>query len=385
MKIGILTLFHGNKNWGGVLQGYALKSFIENNYSNACVEIICYKSSKNIIYNSRIKQALQYSPKEIIKIFGKKFFHSTNTHSIQKDLINRYKMFNEFEAPYKGMTLTDENLKERANDYDVLICGSDQIWNPNVSRPGFYLAMVGNECEKISYAASIARNDLSAYERKVMIPLIERFDYISVREKTAKKFLEKYTSKEIREVLDPALMLTSDEWSLIATDKIIKEKYVLAFFFSESIEYRKQIERVSEKQGFKIAFIPFAANKYIDSDLQGKCERLYDIGPKEFIRLFMDAEYVFTDSFHGSVFSILFKKNFIVFERDKNNKVSKNSRLYDLLEKFNLSNRLVRTVEQFDAIVKENVNFENVYELLQKYRRESKAFLDEAFEKSEVL
>lgn len=381
MKIGILTLFYKNYNWGGVLQGYALKKFLENNYNDINVDIICYNSPTNIVYKSKIQQALQYPTKEIINRIISKFNKKKN---IFLELQNRKSLFDDFTNKYKGYAFNDNNLLEATKEYDALICGSDQIWNPNVSRPGFYLSMIDHECKKISYAASIARDDLSPHERKVMVPLIERFDYVSVREKTAKNFLSKYTSKEIQEVLDPALLLPADEWSKIAADKKIKEPYVLAFFFSESIVYRKLIEKYCEEQGFKLVFIPFAANKYIESDMQGECERLYDVGPKEFIRLFIDTKYVFTDSFHGSVFSILFKKNFMVFERDKKNKVSKNSRLYDLLDKFNLSNRLVRSQGEMNTTLKENINYANVYELLEKYRKESKDFLNEALGTSEI-
>lgn len=384
MKIGLLTLFYKNYNWGGVLQAYALKRYLESTNVNTQADVLRYESNTNLVYASRVSQISQYSFKDILnKLLERK---NANRSILDNKLIVRNKLFDEFsfEVSPNSTVFNDETLKTASKEYDALICGSDQIWNPNVSRPGFYLTMIDYECKKISYAASIARDDLSPHERKVMIPLIERFDNVSVREKTAKNFLSKYTSKEIKEVLDPALLLPADEWSKIAADKKIKETYVLAFFFSESIVYRKLIEKYCEEQGFKLVFIPFAANKYIESDMQGECERLYDVGPKEFIRLFIDTKYVFTDSFHGSVFSILFKKNFMVFERDKKNKVSKNSRLYDLLDKFNLSNRLVRSQGEMNTTLKENINYANVYELLEKYRKESKDFLNEALGTSEI-
>lgn len=386
MKIGTLTLFHKNYNWGGVLQGYALKYYLEKQYPDMEVDILQYHSGSNIVYKGRVQQALQYSPIEIFKKVTGRIKNKKQNIPAEFDLSNRKQMFDSFMNAFRTnpRIYNDSNLLSAAKEYDCLITGSDQIWNPNVARPGYFLISVKNECKKVAYAASIARDDLSPHERKVMIPLIERFDYVSVREKTAKDFLSKYTHKEIKEVLDPALMLTSDEWTEIAAEKSIKDKYVLAFFFSESIEYRKKIEVLCKEQGYKLVFIPFAANKYIASDLRGECERMYDVGPKEFIRLFMDAEFVFTDSFHGSVFAILFKKNFVVFERDKNNKVSKNSRLYDLLDKFNLSSRLVRTFDQFHAVVEEKIDFGEVYELLENYRKESKAFLNEALGESEV-
>lgn len=378
MKIGILTLFHGNCNWGGVLQGYALKTLIETKIPDAKADLLIYKGS-NIVYTSRIRQVMQYSTMGIVQKVAKRLIGKRGCREL---LVNRTALFHAFmrEQISNPRKYDDETLIDAAREYDCLISGSDQVWNPNVGWAGFFQAMITDECKKIAYAASIARDDLSVYERSVMMPLVERFDAVSVREKTAKVFLERYSSNglKVEEVLDPALMLSKEEWSKFSEKSTLSfdGRYAIAFFFSESRQYREKISKYCKLHGLELKFIPFARGEYIASDEKGEADRLYDLGPYEFVRLFRNTQCVFTDSFHGTVFSIIFQKPFCVFERDKKSKVSKNSRLYDLLEKFGLSSRLVRDKEVFDCVMDAQIDYEAISVHLNQLKKESFAFLE---------
>lgn len=379
MRVGILTLFHGNNNWGGDLQGYALKAYIEDNFKNTNVDLIKYRSGVNVIYKSKFEQMEQYGPSEVIKKISERIVkRKTPADGLLK---KRNELFEQFQKCYltNDHVYTDEELSELAKEYDCLICGSDQIWNPNVARPGYFLKGIEGT-RKVSYAASIARDRLSDKEASAMIPLIEKFDFISVREKTAKKILDGYLKgkKSVYEVLDPALMRTREQWSeFIGTERYETEPYALMFFFSDSSAYRSRIEAYCHNHGLKLIGIPHAAT-YIKSDEAGNYEKAYDVGPVEFLRLFRDASYVFTDSFHGSAFSIIFQRQFCVFERDKNTKTSKNSRLYDLLAKFQVSDRLVRNAEDVDDVLRKEIDYLKVNAILEKERTTSVEFLKSA-------
>lgn len=379
MRVGILTLFHGNNNWGGDLQGYALKAYIEDNFKDTHVDLIKYRSGVNVIYKSKFEQMEQYGPSEVIKKISERIVkRKTPADGLLK---KRNELFEQFQKCYltNDHVYTDEELSELAKEYDCLICGSDQIWNPNVARPGYFLKGVEGT-RKVSYAASIARDRLSDKEADAMIPLIEKFDFISVREKTAKKILDGYLKgkKSVYEVLDPALMRTREQWSeFIGTERYETEPYALMFFFSDSSAYRSRIEAYCHNHGLKLIGIPHATT-YIKSDETGNYEKAYDIGPVEFLRLFRDASYVFTDSFHGSAFSIIFQRQFCVFERDKNTKTSKNSRLYDLLAKFHVSDRLVRNAEDVDDVLRKEIDYLKVNAILEKERTASGEFLKSA-------
>lgn len=383
MKIGILTLFHDNYNWGGVLQGYALKTLLEKRYINTKADILIYKNGSNVIYGNKIIQAMQYSPREIAEKLKKNI---TSKKSISADgyLQERKKLFKEFMNEYttNKKIYDDISLVEAANEYDCLISGSDQVWNPNVGKAGFFQTMISSQkCKKISYAASIARDYLSKYERKKMLPYIRDFDAISVREQTAKVFLDDYFNRkvEVNEVLDPVLMLSENEWKLISS-KSKKEyggNYAVAFFFSDSLEYRKEIKKYCDKKELKLYYIAFAKNEFNEADLIGEGEKLFDVGPYEFVNLFCNAKYIFTDSFHGCVFSIIFQKKFCVFERDKNNKVSKNSRLHDLMRKFELYGQLVEKIEDIEDTIDNEIDYDKIEDLRKMYQDKSFQFLDD--------
>lgn len=379
MNIGILTLFHENNNWGGNLQGYALKSYIEENFENANVDLINYKSGVNVVYKNKFEQMSQYEPMEILKKIPERVIKKKTP--VDDRLKTRKDLFKRFQLEYltNNHVYRDEDLQDLANEYDCLICGSDQIWNPNVARPGFFLKGVTG-VKKVAYAASIARDTLSKKEATAMIPLIKQFDYVSVREKTAKITLDGYfkNKKNIYEVLDPALMRTKEQWSeFTGKGKRETKAYALMFFFSDSLKYRKYIESYCIRHNLKLIGIPHAST-YIKNDEIGGYKKAYDVGPIEFLKLFRDASYVFTDSFHGSVFSIIFQKQFCVFERDKNTKISKNSRLYDLLSKFQLSDRLIKNVADIKSVLNNKIDYEKVNYILERERKTSAEFLAKA-------
>lgn len=378
MKIGILTLFWNNNNWGGNLQGYALKHFLESRYPDCSVDLIKYRSGANVIYKNKYQQMLQYGPLEAAAKIAEQVFKRKNP--AQKLLVKRNELFQAFQqAQLTNQTVyTDADLQELAEQYDCLICGSDQVWNPNVAKPGYFLAGVDG-CRKVSYAASIARDRLSLKEAAAMIPLIEKFDFVSVRERTGKNILDNAldSKKPVYEVLDPALLLPTGCWEDLIADAPEEAPYALAFFFSDSSAYRERLAGYCQEKNLKLITIPHAT-RYIEGDEAGAGEKRYDVGPVEFLQLFKHAACVFTDSFHGTVFSINFGKNFCVFERDKNTRVSKNSRLYDLLGKFDLSGRLVSEKSDFAKAMDTPIDYDRVNGLLQNYRQESAAFLDMA-------
>ena len=138
---------------------------------------------------------------------------------------------------------------------------------------------------------------------------------------------------------DPTLLLTKEEWQKIA----VKDKYILCYFLGKSIEHRKFAEKLKQKTGYKIVSLNHADEYVKYSDIFAD-ETPYDIGPRQWINLIENAEYVCTDSFHGTIFSLINNKNFFTFERynSKNSKISTNSRIYSLLETVQLKERLIK-------------------------------------------
>lgn len=348
--IAILTKYYKNYNYGGMLQGYALYTVLTKlGYS---VDIISYdvNLNKNSVYPNLIQQIKQYGistavPKVAEKIIAKGKF------LIDDVLQDRIQRFNEFENQVKGDTelYNDDSINKLNYHYKVFISGSDQVWNPNAVRNLYLQTFVSESYRKVSYAASIGRSSFSDYEANIMIPAIEKFGNIGIRENTAKKLLEHYINNKITTVLDPTLLLSANEWAEIATKRIIKEKYALVYFFSDSLKVRKKAQEFCKKHGLTMIVIPYAKQEFNLTDVQGPGKRVNKVGPKEFVSLIKYADFVFTDSFHGAVFSLIHQIPFAVFERNKSGHVSMNSRLYDLLDIFNQRKRLIN-IENFERV-----------------------------------
>lgn len=377
--VAILTKYYKNYNYGGMLQGYALHRVVtELGYS---CDIISYdvNENKNPVYQNVAQQCKQYGMFSAIKKIFEKVIAKFN-FTIKDVLVSRQVLFDKFMEMNAAGTevFTDENLATLNNKYKMFISGSDQVWNPNAVRKLYLQGFVRDDRKKIAYAASIGRDKFSKYEADILIPYIQRFDYLGIREKTGKELLEEYIDRNMDTVLDPTLLLNRDDWSIVTTERLVKEPYALVYFFSDSFKVRKQLEIFCEQRGLKLVLIPYAKQEFNLGDHKGKCIRLYNVGPSEFVSAIKYADYVFTDSFHGAVFSIIHGKQFYVFERNKKGHVSMNSRLYDLLDTFHLKNRLLVMDSSIKAIG--DIDYKQVDSILAKEKEKSTNFLKEALE-----
>ena len=377
-KIGILTLYHENYNYGGILQACALCNVL-NNMGHEC-EVLSYSDSFNPVYPSMTKRIQQYGVVELFKKVKEKVSAKIGSKEFSQIFQQRKTKIEEFKNTHIPSTThyNDELLLKNYSDFDVLISGSDQVWNPNCARKGFLQMFPHNGIRKVSYAASISRNSLSEYEKSIMLPQINDFDFISVREKTAKELLAAQGFTDVQVTIDPTFLLSSSCWETMMSDRVVPEEYALCYFFSDSREYRRYLKSFCDKEGIKLVHIPYAKQEFNRFDKDGCGEPLFDVGPAEFLSLFKYAKYVFTDSFHGMAFSIIFKKNFRVLKRDKESKVSMNSRISDLLSTLSLSDRLV---DDISAVSNNSpVNFEDTENAVKALQSRSIEFLKKSIE-----
>ena len=380
--VAILTKFYKNYNYGGMLQGYALqKAILKLGYT---ADIVSYDVSQNAnpVYPSIIVQAKQYSieaavNKAIEKAIGKGKF-------LIRDLLsNREEKFMQFMIDTNAGTevYNDDSMHLLKNRYKTFISGSDQVWNPNAVRSLYLQTFSAGRNRKISYAASIGRDKLSEFEADAMIPSLRQFGSISVREKTAKSLLEQYIDSPIATVLDPTMLLTAAEWSEIATSHVTSGKYAVVYFFSDSFKVRRKLEDFCKKRGLQLVMIPYAKQEYNLTDQRGPGVRCDNVGPNEFVSLIRNANFVFTDSFHGAVFSLIHQVPCAVFERNKAGHVSMNSRLYDLLDTFDESQRLIDAnhISELDRL--HEIDRDKIQRILRQKKEESLVFLKSAIEK----
>lgn len=388
-KVGIVSCYFKH-NYGSMLQAYATQQVLDNmGIENETINIdenVDFANGKKKYYMTQITNFTFIKSKlGMIKLkFDKKL-----KKDLGKNISIRDKKYKEFEqkfrltAPYK----TYNELTEKCKDYSSVLVGSDQLWLPvNVVADYYTLNWVPDDVNKISLATSFGVSTVPDKYKDSYKKFLNRIDNLSVRESAGVKLVSELSDKEATLVCDPTLLLTKQEWMEIQQEeRIIKDKYILCYFLGNNIEHRKFAERLKEKTGYKIVSLNHADEYVKYSDIFAD-ETPYDIGPSEWINLIRNAEYVCTDSFHGTVFSLINNTKFFTFERysNKNSKVSTNSRIYSLLEIVNLKERILSGTENVDDVLKYNIDFDKVNTKLADFRNESKAFLEKALNKEKI-
>lgn len=378
-KIGIITFYHKNYNFGGLLQAYALPEALKL-YFNLNAEQIDYTYLGKYEKHGR-KRIKNIS--ELVYQMGILFFAELERKSLSK----RKKAFYEFmrEIQHSIKTYNSETIEKSGREYDVFICGGDQIWNEHelVSNTEvFTLQFVPKEIKKISYAPSMANLDTSDEFKTIFRKGLNELDAISVREKSSIPILQEMTNKPIQVVVDPVLLLQKKEWEQVARTPQIKQPYLVCYLLGDNVAQRKAVEKLAKRLKLKILTFP-----HILCNVVRKCDLFfgdihdYTSGPREFIGLIQNAELVVTDSFHASVFSMIFEIPFYVFERDKADaKNSTNRRIYDFLKEYQLDSQLVSEESLAEVNKIPKVDFKYSHQHWEKRREESLEYLEHALE-----
>ncbi|GKS69079.1 hypothetical protein W03_10830 [Nitrosomonas sp. PY1] len=298
LKIGILT-FHRALNNGAVLQSFALQEAIKKLGHDA--EIIDYRQN----FIERRYQFFKINPAFITQplIFLRNLIRSIKRLPYT---IQRKKQFELFAQDHLQVSHSIVNGKDEIpQQYDIYIIGSDQVWNSNLTGGideiywGAFSIPINSK--KISYAASTPYQNLAYIAEEQLVRFIHNFDDISVREKIIQEKLQKYTSKPIKLVLDPTLILPKDVWEEIVTPKYKNERYIVIY---QARLFKKNPKLLQEKARI-------LANKLnckvidINNPLDRQC-----YSPSDFVSLIKYAQYVITSSFHGAAFSVIFNTPF---------------------------------------------------------------------------
>lgn len=380
-KVGIVSCYFKD-NYGSMLQAYATKKILDNNnIPNETITIGGNKGFKKGKLKYYITQIFNFS---FIKTkFGMiKFkFDKIFNKELKKNVAIRTNKYKEFRKEFNMSvsTTTYEDLTKLAKEnYSDVVVGSDQLWLPvNVVADYYTLNWVPDNINKISYATSFGVSTVPKKYKELYEKFLKRINHLSVREDTGVKLVKELSKKKATLVCDPTILLTKSEWEEIATPKrIIKDKYILCYFLGKNIEHRKFAERLKRETGYKIVSLNHADEYVKYSDVYADIIP-YDIGPKEWINLIKNAEYVCTDSFHGIVFSLLFNKIFFDFRRHSaTNKNSTNSRIDSLLKVAGVSKeRILTGTEDVSHVLKYKIDFKAVNKNMDKFRKESKEWL----------
>lgn len=276
---------------------------------------------------------------------------------------------------------TYSELKEASKKYSAVLVGSDQLWRPEGYSTGFYnLMFVPDNVLKIAYATSFGVSHIPKKKVSIAKEFLSRIEFIGVRELRASEIIQELIGRHVPTVVDPTLLFSGDAWKeLIPQKKIVEEKYIFCYLLGTNHQHRSWVKKLGEKTGYKIVTIPHL-DEFVAEDVSFGDIQLFEVGPAEFVNLIRYAEYVCTDSFHGTVFSILNHKRFVTFNRfsDKS-KDSRNSRIDSLLKQTQLEKRRMANDEcSICDIMAEDINFENVEVCLNEMRNVSLAYLRES-------
>ncbi len=354
-KLAILTI-NDDGNYGNRLQNYAVQEKIKK--LNCNVETI--NNQKGVTGKYGI--AKRIIGKVIKKVYpGERY--------------KRYNTFMEFNKniKYSKYYIDKEHIPENLKDkYDCFITGSDQVWNPNFGRMSDidFLTFAPKK-KRSSFSASFGISKIPSEMKEYYKERLEGLNNISVREEAGKKIVEELTGrKDVQVLVDPTMLLTAEEWDKVAKKpkQLKTDKYILNYFLGELSETRKkEIDRIAKENNCEVI------------NILDKNSPFYQTGPSEFLYLEKNAFLICTDSFHSSVFAILYNRPFVVFERE-DKLVNMNSRIETLINKFNLQNRKFT-----GKITEENLqhDYKEAYEILEEERQKSNEFLKKALDINE--
>ena len=321
LKIAQLT-FNVYDNYGNMLQKYALHRVLKR-YADQC-DVLWHSEDKFLPETWE----WNWRPQLI------KMFNSANERRKFVFEAIRQTKFKEFADRHIRTRFGIRALDDLADEYDFFVVGSDQVWNPDFSEqffPGRFLTFAAPE-KRIAYAASIALKQLSEQIKPIWRAGILGMAHVSVREKTSVPIIEELTGVAPRVLIDPVFLLTAEEWSEVAIrpawlNDRYENGYMLAYFLSAHPNL--DLKRIAAELGLPLINL-------LDSEVFNH----YNVGPSEFLWLIQHASLIYTDSFHGTSFSILNARPFITCDYVENGRVSvRMSRIFSLLEDFNLMAR----------------------------------------------
>lgn len=348
MKFGIITLI--SDNYGNKYQNYAVEQILSE-YGE--VETYGLEGLYHAPKSAGVPAFAKLHPVYIREVLISRPMYQYDINRVDRGIIHnliyakknagklmelrktrgeRFKEFAEQNLHISPTVLNRENATKKWTDgIDYFICGSDQIWNPSYATTT-ELAFCSFAPEKtICLSPSFGVAEIPSYRKVEYRDWLRQIKVLSVRETAGQKIIKDLTGRDAEVLLDPTMVIPIEKWNKLCKEpeEKLPDHYIVCYFLGRIDKtYRYRIQEFAKKSGLPVVMLfDITTPKY------------YTYDPAEVLYAIKHADYVLTDSFHGSVFSILFHKNFYVFTRNEGN-VSMNSRIETLLEKFDLNSRL---------------------------------------------
>lgn len=373
MKVGIVT-FNSAHNYGAVLQAWALQEFLS--LEGHTVEVINYRlPAIDNVYRLFKPESPYDKPKKNAK-HQKKQLQDVKKRAPKKVLaFERFEQFIEKRLNTTKVYTSFAELSEAKHSYDALITGSDQVWNTGLTggvNPAYLLDFGPEEARRISYAVSRGDKPLSDQDRVYFERKLAGFDFISVREENVAEEIGKLTDLEVSVTADPTFLLERAQFDTIRKKYDIPQSYI----YVHNVHLTRVDERlcsVAEELSRRTG-LPVVANRKNQFEYSNELEDVSDIGPREFLDVIANAEYVVTNSFHATAFALIYHRNFITIPALRNPE-----RMQKLLERLQVKNHLIASAEELpEDLATLAIDYEAVEGLKTEYAKTSKQFLREA-------
>ncbi len=371
----IISTWYRPGNYGTALQALALKHYLENEKYN----VYFLQDNRNIDAKYNKKGKLDKISKKIKRIFDKWFWKKLPYKYALKNKENMQNLY--IERHIKTITINSmEEIKKVNQLFEVFISGGDQIWNPYVTSPGFMLDFVPKNKLKISYGTSVGVKTIPMIYIEMYKKYLSEYRAISVREKQSSEALRTIVNNNVDVVLDPTLLFSGEEWNFLLQEAQIDvnyftQPYILVYLVGARKNYWNYVEKIKNETGYRVVVVPINDEAYFNN-----FKKYVEVSPAEFLWLIKNAAIICTDSFHATVFSVLFCKEFYTVKRfsDFNNE-SQNGRLVNFLSKYGLIDRLIEDESFFKRV--SNIDYEPILKCIERERNLSKQWLKNALNK----
>lgn len=369
-KVCLIT-YYGD-NYGGCLQAYAIQTIIQSLGYTVHIPLIYSPFQKRHLKIHKLLNVLR-NPIGYLKR------HKYITQHVQNDKL-RQKVFNIFKDEFLNIdkSFVLDRTSQNSCNFQIYVCGSDQIWNPYLYGvdPIWTLKFAPAGSKKIAYAPSLG---ISSIPNEFIIKFQENlkdYTYLSCREQDGANCLSKILNRTVDVVLDPTLLLTPEQWQAFARPVDLQSPYIFCYLFGDYAYIDIVKKKIKKHFGLDIICLPYNLRELKSDDI-----KLYDITPNQFVWLIAHAQFVITDSFHASVFSIKMNTPFISLKRTSDgDKKNMNSRLYTLLQTTGLNDRMVgeNMVDNIGEIADRPIDFKNANNKLSIYMKRDISRLERA-------
>lgn len=387
-KVGGVVIMHpGQNNYGTSLQGLATIRVIQAlgypfriiryNKKRSLIDII--KTLPGYLRSGGLKTYFVRKERQKMKKAHPEFAKITASRT---EAVNKFKQ--KHLEPLCDYYTGWNALCEGSKNYDVVFVGSDQVWGPLSLYAGFYnLMFVDKSVPQFSYSSSFGKSFIMNHQKKGVARFLNKMDAIAVREVRGAEIVKELTEREATVVADPTLLLTKEQWEDEIKDSKAeyKEKYILCYMLGPRTDNREAVTRLGKDLGLKV--VTFNHMDWYEPADEGFGDIINcNSDCLDFVKLLANAEYVVTDSFHCSVFSIIFHKKFLTFYRlNPSDKKSSHSRIDSLLGLMGLQDRAVKdTAIDLKPALTKDADWAVVDKNLDALRQESMEYLTKALE-----